>query len=51
MYAIMKNLIGKKYYKTKDEAQEKLDVFFAVGKLEPDKYTELTALVVEKYGE
>lgn len=51
MYAIMKTLINNKYYSTKDEVQEKLDVFFAVNKLTPDNYTELTALVVEKYGE
>lgn len=51
MYASMKKLIGKHFYRTAEEAQEKLDVFFAVGRITDDQYTELTLLVVEVYGE
>ena len=50
MYNAMKKLIEKKFYKTADEAQEKLDIFFAVGRLTEEQYTELSLLVVEVYG-
>lgn len=51
MYNSMKKLIEKHFYKTAQEAQDKLDVFFAVGRLTDEQYTELTLLVVEVYGE
>lgn len=51
MYKSMKILIGKKFYKTAEIAQNKLDVFFAVNRLNDEEYTELTALVVDIYGE
>lgn len=51
MYASMKKLIAKKFYKTADEAQNKLDVFYACNRLTDEQYAELTALVVEVYGE
>ena len=51
MYNAMQKLISRKFYKTAAEAQEKLDVFFAVGRLTAEQYEELTALVVEVYGE
>ena len=41
MYNSMKKLIGKKYYKTAEAAQDKIDVFFAVGRLTDGQYTEL----------
>lgn len=50
MYKSMKILIGKKFYKTAELAQKKLDVFYAVNRLTDDEYTELTALVETVYG-
>ena len=51
MYNAMKKLITKKFYKTAEIAQNKLDVFYACNRLTDDEYTELTTLVVEVYGE
>ena len=51
MYKAMKTLIGKKFYKTSEEAQRKLDVFYAANRLTDDEYIELTALVETVYGE
>lgn len=51
MYKSMKILIGKKFYKTAELAQKKLDVFYAVNRLTDDEYTELTALVETVYGD
>lgn len=50
MYKSMKILIGKKFYKTAEQAQNKLDVFFACNRLTDEEYTELTALVETVYG-
>lgn len=50
MYNRMKKLIERRYYATANDAQEKLDVFFAVGRLTAAQYTELSALVGNKYG-
>ena len=50
MYKTMKILIGKKFYKTAELAQKKLDVFFDCNRLTDDEYTELTALVETVYG-
>ena len=51
MYNAMKRLITRKFYKTADEAQNKLDVFYACNRLSDEQYTELTKLVVENYSE
>ena len=51
MYKSMKILIAKKFYKTAEQAQNKLDVFFACNRLTDDEYTELTAMVATVYGE
>lgn len=51
MYKAMKTLIGKKFYKTAEEAQRKLDVFFAANRLTDDEYIELTALVESVYSD
>lgn len=51
MYSAMKRLITRKFYKTSDEAKNKLDVFYAVNRLTDDQYTELTRLVAESYPE
>ena len=50
MYKSMKILIGKKFYKTAEQAQNKLDVFFAVNRLTQEEYEELTVLVESVYG-
>lgn len=49
MYNSMKRLITRKFYKTADEAQNKLDVFYAVNRLTNEQYTELTELVQTTY--
>ena len=51
MYKSMKTLITRKFYKTAEAAQKKLDVFYAVNRLTDDEYTELTALVETVYAE
>ena len=51
MFNSMKKLIEKKFYKTAEEAQEKLDVFFAMNRLDIDQYAELTMLIGELYAE
>ena len=49
MYKAMKTLIGKKFYKAAEAAQNKLDVFYAANRLNDDEYIELTALVQTVY--
>ena len=49
MYNVMTKLISKHFYTDAATAQDKLDVFFAVSRLTDEQYTELTALVLEKY--
>lgn len=51
MDSIMTKLINKRFYKTREEAQQKCDVFFAVGRITDDKYTDLCALIESVYGE
>lgn len=51
MYNAMKRLIDRKFYKTAEEAQNKLDVFYACNRLSDEQYIELTGLVVERYSE
>lgn len=51
MYVTMKKLISRKFYKTAEAAQDKIDVFFAVGRLTDEQYTELSLLVKEVYAE
>ena len=50
IYNSMKKLIEKRFYATAQEAQEKLDVFFACNRLTAEEYAELTALIEETYG-
>lgn len=49
MYNVMKRLIEKKFYQTAEEAQNKLDVFYACNRLTDEQYTELTTLIEETY--
>lgn len=51
MYNIMTKLIDKRFYKTREEAQQKCDVFFAVGRITDEQYTDLCALIESVYGE
>lgn len=48
---LMTNLINKKFYKTKEEAFEKLDVYFALNRISEEEYTELAILVETVYTE
>lgn len=49
MYNIMTKLINKRFYKTREEAQQKCDVFFAVGRITDEQYTELSSLIGKVY--
>lgn len=49
MYEVMKRLITNKFYATGEEAQQKLDVFYAMNKLDDMQYVELTQLVETVY--
>ena len=51
MYKAMKILIGKKFYKDAETAQNKLDVFFAANRLTEEEYLELSAMVQDVYSE
>lgn len=47
----MRILINRKFYKTAEEAQKKIDIFFAVGRISEDEYMELAGLIADKYSE
>ena len=49
MFNIMKKLITKHFYSTKAEAQDKCDVFFAVGRITKEEYTELCKMIENVY--
>lgn len=51
MSGIMENLINKKYYKTREEVDKKLNVFFAFSVITEEEYTKLMQLSEEKYTE
>jgi len=51
MFNILQNLINKKFYTTKAEAQAKVDTVFAMGKITQDQYSTLVMLIEEKYTE
>lgn len=48
---LMTNLIGKKFYKTKDEAVAKLDVYFAMSRISEEEYAKLVLLAEATYVE
>lgn len=48
---LMTNLISKKFYATKEDAIEKLDVYFAMSRIDENQYAELVMLAEEKYAE
>ena len=49
MYSAMKRLISRNFYKTAEEAQNKLDVFYACNRLSDEQYTELTELTAASH--
>ena len=51
MFNSMKKLISKKFYKTAEIAQNKIDVFYAVNRLTDEEYAELSVLIQEVYAE
>ena len=51
MYNIMTKLINKRFYKTREEAQQKCDVFYAVGRISDEEYAELCNLIESVYAE
>ncbi len=48
---LMTDLINKKFYKNKNDAIEKIDVYFALNRIDGEKYTELTVLAENVYTE
>ena len=46
---LLENLITKKFYKNKEEANAKLAVFYAVNQITDEEYTTLTLKVEEVY--
>lgn len=48
---LMTNLIEKRFYKTKDEAVEKLDVYFAMIRISEEEYAKLVLLAEATYSE
>ena len=46
---LMTNLIEKKFYDTKDEAIQKLDVYFAMNRISEEEYAELVLLAESMY--
>lgn len=51
MYKILENLINNTYYRSKEEVEQKLNVFFAFNVLTQEQYTQLMQLTEEKYKE
>ncbi|CAI3227108.1 conserved hypothetical protein [Clostridium neonatale] len=51
MANIMENLINNKFLKTREEAEKKLNVFFAFSVITEEDYTKLMQLVESKYTE
>lgn len=48
---LLENLITKKFYKNKEEINDKLAVFYAVNQITDAEYTALTLKVEEVYTE
>lgn len=46
---MMQNLINKKFYDGKNEAIEKLDVYFAMNRISEEEYMDLVMLAEETY--
>lgn len=48
---LMTNLIEKRFYKTKEEAIAKLDVYFAMSRISEEEYATLVVLVESTYSD
>ncbi|HBF2805449.1 TPA: hypothetical protein KN238_000028 [Clostridioides difficile] len=48
MHNILKRMIEQKNFKTKEELQTKLDVFYAMNRIKESEYTELTNLLIKE---
>lgn len=46
---LMKNLISKKFYDSKDDAIAKLDVYFAMNRISEEEYAELALMAESVY--
>jgi hypothetical protein len=46
---LLKRLITKKYYKEKEDIENKLNVFYAMSKITDEEFAELTLLVEDTY--
>lgn len=46
---LLENLIGKKYYENKEVIENKLNVFYAMSKIEDEEYSNLMLKVEEFY--
>lgn len=46
---LLNNLINKKYYKNKEDIENKLNVFYAMNKITDEEYSDLTIKVDEVY--
>ena len=49
IYSMLKNLINNKYYSTKEEVIDTLNVFFAYNVITEEQYTELMELTKKMY--
>lgn len=49
IYTLMESLISKKYYATKEEATDKLGVYFAFDMIDAEQMTELALLAEGVY--
>lgn len=49
IYTLMSSLISKKYYPTKEEATDKLGVYFAFDMIDAEQMTELALLAETVY--
>lgn len=49
IYTLMESLISKKYYPTKEEATDKLGVYFAFNMIDVDQMKELSLLAESVY--
>ena len=49
LYKVLKNLIVNKYY-TREDIQDRIDVFMAYNRITEEQYAELMNLIDEVYG-
>lgn len=49
LFKVLKNLINNKYY-TREDIQDRIDVFMAYNRITEEQYMELMNLIDEVYG-